>query len=59
MTMKYLTFDCCETLIDWKGDILSPLKSILSEYIVNLRDEQILELYVEIESREETSHDSG
>lgn len=48
-----LSFDCYGTLIDWESGILQALKPILSNYSINLRDNEILELYAEIESKAE------
>lgn len=45
-----LTFDCYGTLIDWETGILRALKPLLSDYGVTLDDEEILQVFAEIES---------
>ncbi len=50
---EVLSFDCYGTLIDWETGIIAALKPILSAHNITLDDEQILELYVEIESHAE------
>ena len=44
-----LTFDCYGTLIDWETGLLGGLRPILRAHGSQLRDEQILELYAELE----------
>jgi 2-haloacid dehalogenase len=44
-----LIFDCYGTLIDWESGILSGIKPILFNHSIDLDDDQILELYAEIE----------
>jgi len=51
---KVLTFDCYGTLIDWETGILSVLKPILFVHGKTLQDEQILELYAQLEAEEES-----
>lgn len=50
---EVLTFDCYGTLIDWESGILAALRSLLSVHNANLSDEQILELFAEIETKQE------
>jgi 2-haloacid dehalogenase len=52
---EVLSFDCYGTLIDWENGILSAIRPILSTYHIDLGDQQILELYAEIESEAEKS----
>jgi 2-haloacid dehalogenase len=47
---EVLSFDCYGTLIDWESGILAALKTILLNHQVNLKDEQILEIYAQSES---------
>ena len=44
-----MSFDCYGTLIDWEGGILAALKPVLANHNITLPDDQILELYSEIE----------
>jgi 2-haloacid dehalogenase len=46
-----LTFDCYGTLIDWETGILGALRPLLARHTKRLSDEQLLELYGEIEAR--------
>jgi 2-haloacid dehalogenase len=48
-----LSFDCYGTLIDWESGILTALKTILSNHNINIYDQQILELFAQIESIQE------
>jgi 2-haloacid dehalogenase len=48
-----LTFDCYGTLIDWESGILRALRPILQEHGVELPDDEILELYGELEAEAE------
>lgn len=48
-----LSFDCYGTLIDWESGILEALQPILKGHGLALRDEQVLELYAEIEAQAE------
>lgn len=50
---EVLSFDCYGTLIDWENGILTPIKTILSNHNISISDQQILELFAEIESRQE------
>jgi 2-haloacid dehalogenase len=47
---KVLTFDCYGTLIDWEAGILAALRPVFSAYNVCTTDDQVLELYGQIES---------
>ena len=46
---KAITFDCYGTLIDWETGLLGALRPILRAHGTQLRDEQILALYAELE----------
>lgn len=46
---RALTFDCYGTLIDWETGLLGALRPILRAHGPQLRDEQILALYSELE----------
>jgi 2-haloacid dehalogenase len=48
---EVLTFDCYGTLIDWESSILATLKPTLLAHDKNLRDNQILELFAELETK--------
>jgi 2-haloacid dehalogenase len=48
-----LTFDCYGTLIDWEQGILNALRPILTQHNVEQTDDQILELFGELESAAE------
>ncbi|MBZ5648204.1 MAG: haloacid dehalogenase type II [Acidobacteriia bacterium] len=50
---KVLTFDCYGTLVDWESGLLGAIKPILQKYGKSLPDEQLLEIYGELESEEE------
>ncbi|MEH1911272.1 haloacid dehalogenase type II [Nostoc sp.] len=47
---KALTFDCYGTLIDWENGILGVLKPLMLANNTNLDDDQILELFAELEA---------
>lgn len=47
---KALTFDCYGTLIDWESGILGALKPVLLSHNQNLDDNQILELFAQLEA---------
>ncbi|MHC5934561.1 haloacid dehalogenase type II [Nostoc sp.] len=47
---KALTFDCYGTLINWENGILGVLKPLLLGHNTNLDDDQILELFAELEA---------
>lgn len=51
--LKYLTFDCYGTLIDWETGILSVLGPMLAAHGVESTPEAILHLYGEFEARAE------
>lgn len=46
---QVLTFDCYGTLIDWETGLLGALRPVLRTHGRQLRDEQILALYAELE----------
>jgi len=48
---EVLSFDCYGTLIDWESGILAALKPVLLNHDKDLDENQILELYAEIESK--------
>ncbi|MEK7071687.1 MAG: haloacid dehalogenase type II [Patescibacteria group bacterium] len=48
---EVLTFDCYGTLIDWENGILAALKPVLLDHNVRFNDNQILELYADLESK--------
>ncbi|CAD7779989.1 Haloacetate dehalogenase H-2 [Candidatus Methanoperedenaceae archaeon GB50] len=48
---EVLSFDCYGTLIDWETGIIAAIRPVLSNYNILLGDEQILELYAEIEAK--------
>jgi len=50
---EVMSFDCYGTLIDWEEGILAALKPALTAHNVKLENEQILELYAEIETSAE------
>ena len=47
---KILTFDCYGTLIDWERGILNAVKPCVVEHGISINDDQILEVYAEIEA---------
>ncbi len=51
---QVLTFDCYGTLIDWETGILDALRPVMSAHGVCTTDDQILELYGQIEARIES-----
>src|SRR6266700_2677673 len=51
---EYLTFDCYGTLIDWETGILTALRPILSAHSVTISDNDLLELYGELEAEAES-----
>jgi 2-haloacid dehalogenase len=53
---KFLTFDCYGTLIDWEQGILGALQPILHSHDKALSDDQVLELYSELESEIESGN---
>ncbi len=50
---SHLTFDCYGTLIDWEHGILTALRPILDRHGVAPTDDQVLELYGELEAAAE------
>jgi len=51
--IRWLSFDCYGTLIDWETGILDALRPLLAARGRNLSDDGILELYAQVEAREE------
>jgi 2-haloacid dehalogenase len=49
----WLTFDCYGTLIDWESGMLRALRPVLGRHGQSLTDEEVLELYAELEARAE------
>ncbi|CAA9568956.1 MAG: 2-haloalkanoic acid dehalogenase [uncultured Thermomicrobiales bacterium] len=49
----HLTFDCYGTLIDWEAGILAALQPVLTGHGLSLPDEQVLELFGELEAAAE------
>jgi 2-haloacid dehalogenase len=50
---SHLTFDCYGTLIDWERGILAALRPLLERHGVAPADEQVLELFGELEAAAE------
>ncbi len=50
---EVLTFDCYGTLIDWESGLLGSLRTILTDHGIHIPDEEVLELYGELESEAE------
>ena len=48
-----LTFDCYGTLIDWESGIVTAMRPILDRHGVDLTDDQLLELFAELEAAAE------
>jgi len=51
---EVLIFDCYGTLIDWERGILTPLRNILSNHNIDISDKEILELFAQGESIQES-----
>jgi 2-haloacid dehalogenase len=49
----YLSFDCYGTLIDWEQGILNAMRPILAAHEVSRTDDEILELFGELEAAAE------
>ena len=49
----HLTFDCYGTLIDWEGGILAALRPIVEGHGIDRTDDQLLELFGELEAAAE------
>jgi 2-haloacid dehalogenase len=49
-SVRLLTFDCYGTLIDWETGILNSLRVLLPK-LTDISDDQLLEMYGEIEAR--------
>ena len=52
---KVLSFDCYGTLIDWEAGIYAALGKLLARAQLNLTKDQILEVFAQYESRQETT----
>lgn len=50
---EILTFDCYGTLIDWESGILSALKKLVEVGEKKISDDQLLELFAELEAKAE------
>ena len=48
-----LTFDCYGTLIDWEAGILGALRPLLASHGKTLGDDEVLQIYAELESEAE------
>ena len=48
-----LTFDCYGTLIDWEKGILSSLKPVLTSHGIEISDNEVLEIYSDLEAKAE------
>jgi len=53
---KAMTFDCYGTLIDWETGLLGAMRPILRPHGRSLSDTQILELYAELEPKEQNPY---
>lgn len=53
LRFEWMSFDCYGTLIDWEKGILGALRPLLGRHGKSLRDEELLELYAELEARAE------
>ena len=53
---EVLSFDCYGTLINWEAGILSAFKKLLSNHNIHLSDNEILELFAQQESIQESGH---
>jgi 2-haloacid dehalogenase len=49
----HLTFDCYGTLIDWEGGILAALRPVMARHGIERTDDQLLELFGELEAAAE------
>jgi len=49
-----LTFDCYGTLVDWEAGIVAALKPVVQANGTDLSDDEVLELYGEMEPRAQT-----
>ncbi len=49
----HLTFDCYGTLINWEAGILAALQPVLTRHGLSLSDDQVLELFGELEAAAE------
>jgi 2-haloacid dehalogenase len=53
---KVITFDCYGTLIDWESGLLAAIRPILRAHGMNLSDVQILQVYSELEPKEQNPY---
>ena len=53
---QVLTFDCYGTLIDWESGLLAAMRPILRSHGHELSDQQILEIYGELEPKAQTPY---
>jgi 2-haloacid dehalogenase len=53
---KAMTFDCYGTLIDWESGLLGAIRPILRSHGHNLSDAEILEIYAELEPKEQNPY---
>ena len=53
---KAMTFDCYGTLIDWETGLLNTIQPLLSSHGVRLSNAQVLEIYSEVEPKEQTPY---
>ena len=51
---RFLTFDCYGTLIDWESGIFSALRPVLARHGKSIDDQQLLELYGDLELEAES-----
>lgn len=51
---RFLTFDCYGTLIDWESGIFSVLRPLLKAYGKHVNDQQLLEIYGDLEVQVES-----
>jgi 2-haloacid dehalogenase len=57
--VRWATFDCYGTLIDWESGIISGLRPVLASHGVEASDEEILALHAETEHRLQSSSEPG
>jgi len=53
---KLLTFDCYGTMMDWESGIFSALRPIFAAHGKTIADDQLLEIYAELEQSAEASY---
>jgi 2-haloacid dehalogenase len=47
--IKIISFDCLGTLVDWKEGILNNLRPLFKDYLIEMEDEEIFNLFCEFE----------